>query len=85
METNFANIGAVLCLVLLWFCFGSILVPQAEETEANFANIGDAILLHLKPSEVPTARALALDVAQTFVQNVLRERSKDRKSSKVSR
>eukprot|EP00903_Cladosiphon_okamuranus_P006268 g6151.t1 len=57
----------------------------AEETEANFTNIGEAILAHLKPSEVATTRALALDVAQTFVQNVLSERSKDRKSSKIRR
>ncbi|CAN0505439.1 unnamed protein product, partial [Ectocarpus sp. 12 AP-2014] len=57
----------------------------AEETEASFGNIGEAILLHLKPSEPPTTRALALDVAQTFVQNVLSERSKDKRSSKIRR
>ncbi|CAN0318906.1 unnamed protein product, partial [Hapterophycus canaliculatus] len=57
----------------------------AEDTETNFANIGEAILLHLKPSEPPTTRALALDVAQTFVQNVLSERSKDKRSSKIRR
>ncbi|CAN0260718.1 unnamed protein product, partial [Ectocarpus fasciculatus] len=57
----------------------------AEETEASFGNIGEAILFHLKPSEPPTTRALALDVAQTFVQNVLSERSKDKRSSKIRR
>lgn len=57
---------------------------QAQETETNFALIGEAILFHLKPTEPPTTRALALDVAQTFVQNVLSVRSKDKKSSKVS-
>ena len=57
---------------------------QAVDTEKNFANIGEAVLYHLGPSEPPTTRALALDVAQTFVQSVLSERSKDKRSSKVS-
>lgn len=56
---------------------------QAGETERNFCDIAEAILHHLSPSEPPTTRTLALELAQTFVQNILSERSKDKKSSKV--
>lgn len=62
---------------------GSCGAWQDEETERSFAPIADAILFHLGPSELPTTRVTALDVAQTFVQRVRSSRIKDKKSSRV--
>ncbi|CAM9736945.1 unnamed protein product, partial [Choristocarpus tenellus] len=56
-----------------------------QEAEQEFSAIGEAIVSHLHPSELPLTRALALDAAQTFVQRVLSCRSRDKQSSKLRR